>query len=221
MAEQENENQTPEAPETPKAPATPEAETARADSAEAVAIETATPETETAAEPVATDGAAVAEPVEAPVAEGEIEAETSEPVETQPEKISYEPIGDGPFYGTGRRKTAIARVFLKKGSGEIKVNGRSLQDFFGSDIWRREAVEPLTKMGMAGKFDANITVKGGGSSGQAGAICMGLARALVKSNPNLQPGLRKGGYLTRDARRRERKKYGQKGARRRFQWTKR
>ncbi|MEE9235278.1 MAG: 30S ribosomal protein S9 [Candidatus Acidoferrales bacterium] len=125
----------------------------------------------------------------------------------------------GPGYGTGRRKTSVARVYLRSGSGRIRVNGRSLEEFFLGAQWREQAREPLHFVDGE-HYDAEITVKGGGSSGQAGAVRLGLARALVAANPALRPKLRKGGFLTRDSRIKERKKYGQKGARKRFQWTK-
>ncbi|MFQ5723984.1 MAG: 30S ribosomal protein S9 [Terriglobia bacterium] len=126
----------------------------------------------------------------------------------------------GPSYGTGRRKTSVARVYVRAGSGRIRVNGRSLEEFFLAAQWREQAREPLHFVNGE-QYDAEITVKGGGSAGQAGAVRLGLARALAAANPALRPKLRKGGFLTRDSRMKERKKYGQKGARKRFQWTKR
>ena len=153
-------------------------------------------------------------------------SETSEvPAEIPQEQVVPEPVaallGSGPFYGTGRRKTSIARVYLRPGSGRLRVNGRPLEEVFNSPQWREHARGPLTFAGVADQFDAEISVKGGGSSGQAGAIRMGVARALILANPALRPKLRQNGYLTRDPRMKERKKYGQKGARKRFQWTKR
>ena len=124
-------------------------------------------------------------------------------------------------YGTGRRKTSVARVYLRPGSGQLRVNGRPLEEVFTSPAWREHARGPLVFTGVADQFDANITVKGGGGNGQAGAIRQGLARALALANPALRPKLRQNGFLTRDPRMKERKKYGQKGARKRFQWTKR
>ncbi len=124
-------------------------------------------------------------------------------------------------YGTGRRKTSVARVFLRPGSGQVQVNGRALEQAFSSPQWREHARGPLVFAGVADQYDARVTVSGGGSSGQAGAVRMGLARALAMANPALRPKLRQNGFLTRDPRMKERKKYGQKGARKRFQWTKR
>ena len=124
-------------------------------------------------------------------------------------------------YGTGRRKNAIARVFLRTGSGGFKVNGRSINDYFKNVAWLTRAIEPLKFTNMADQVDISATVNGGGVGGQSGAIRMGLSRALSVLNPDLRPGLRKNGFLTRDSRMRERKKYGQKGARKRFQFSKR
>jgi small subunit ribosomal protein S9 len=115
----------------------------------------------------------------------------------------------------------VARVYLRPGNGRLRVNGRPLEEVFNSPQWREHARGPLTFAGVADQFDAEISVKGGGTSGQSGAIRMGLARALILANPALRPRLRQNGYLTRDPRMKERKKYGQKGARKRFQWTKR
>ena len=140
----------------------------------------------------------------------------------QPEPAAaVPPLGPGPYYGTGRRKTSVARVYLRTGSGRLRVNGRLLENFFLNPHWRQHAREPLQFVGSAEQYDADIKVEGGGSSGQAGAVRMGLARALTAANPALRPKLRQGGFLTRDPRMKERKKYGQKGARKRFQWTKR
>ena len=127
----------------------------------------------------------------------------------------------GPFYGTGRRKTSVARVYLRPGSGQIRLNGRPWEEVFRRPHWRKQAREPLEFLGQADLYDAEIRVHGGGSSGQAGAVRLGLARALAQAHPGLRSRLRQGGFLTRDARAKERKKYGQKGARKRFQWTKR
>ena len=129
--------------------------------------------------------------------------------------------GPGPYYGTGRRKTSVARVYLRSGSGRWRVNGRNFKDFFLTAHWREHASEPLKFLGCADQYDAEIKVSGGGSGGQAGAVRLGLARALLEANPGLRPKLRQRGFLTRDPRMKERKKYGQKGARKRFQWTKR
>jgi len=126
-----------------------------------------------------------------------------------------------PFYGTGRRKEAVARVFVKLGSGRYEVNGRSVEQYFKNVAWKNAAIEPLKFTETSGQIDVLVTVKGGGAGGQAGAVRMGLSRALARFNPELRPGLRKNGFLTRDSRMKERKKYGQKGARKRFQFSKR
>ena len=124
-------------------------------------------------------------------------------------------------YGTGRRKTATARVFLREGSGVIHVNGRPIDDFFPSELFKMVIKQPFLLTETAEKFDAYVTVRGGGSSGQAGAIRHGIARALVEFNGELRERLKGEGFLTRDPRKKERKKYGQKGARARFQFSKR
>ena len=125
------------------------------------------------------------------------------------------------FYATGRRKTSTARVFLGLGAGQIRVNNRSLEDYVPRESLRQHLLEPIEAVQQMGSFDLYITVKGGGISGQAGAIRHGIARALEKYDPTLRPTLKKAGFLTRDARETERKKYGQKGARARFQFSKR
>jgi small subunit ribosomal protein S9 len=125
------------------------------------------------------------------------------------------------FYGTGRRKNAVARVFLRLGSGKFIVNGKAVNDYFPNVAWLTRAVEPLKFTSTQDQMDVMATVNGGGIGGQSGAVRMGLSRALSIFNPELRPGLRKNGFLTRDSRMRERKKYGQKGARKRFQFSKR
>lgn len=124
-------------------------------------------------------------------------------------------------YGTGRRKTSTARVFLRPGSGNISINGRSIEDFFGRETLRMIVRQPLVVAEAADRFDVRITVAGGGSSGQAGAIRHGLARALVDYDETLRSSLRRAGYVTRDARRVERKKVGLRKARKRPQYSKR
>ena len=124
-------------------------------------------------------------------------------------------------YGTGRRKTAAARVFLRPGSGRIQVNGRELDHYFPNNVLKMVIHQPLQLTETADKFDIFVTVEGGGSAGQAGAIRHGISRALCLFNPEFRPALKKAGFLTRDARVVERKKYGQPGARRRFQFSKR
>ncbi len=125
------------------------------------------------------------------------------------------------YYGTGRRKTATARVFMRPGSGNFLVNGRLLEDFLPSKVLRMVVRHPLTSTETGDKFDISATVRGGGSSGQAGAIRHGISRALLKYNGELRERLKRDGFLTRDPRQKERKKYGQKGARARFQFSKR
>ncbi len=128
---------------------------------------------------------------------------------------------DTHFYGTGRRKTSTARVYLRSGSGEIKVNDRSLDLFFGRQTARMIVRQPLELIEMADKFDISVTVTGGGTTGQAGAIRHGLTRALMKYDESLRPTLRKAGFVTRDARAVERKKVGLRKARRATQYSKR
>ena len=125
------------------------------------------------------------------------------------------------FYGTGRRKESIARVFLRPGSGKFTVNGRTIDQYFTNFAWKHDAVEPLKFTSLADQVDVVVTANGGGAGGQSGAVRMGLSRAISRFNPELRPSLRKNGFLTRDSRMKERKKYGQKGARKRFQFTKR
>ena len=125
------------------------------------------------------------------------------------------------FYGTGRRKTSTARVYLKPGSGAITVNNRPLDTFFGRKTAQMIVRQPLELMQVTDKFDVNVTVKGGGTTGQAGAIRHGLTRALMQYDEELRSSLRKAGFVTRDARKVERKKYGLHGARRGTQFSKR
>lgn len=125
------------------------------------------------------------------------------------------------FYGTGRRREAVARVYLKLGPARFTVNGRPVEDYFRNVAWHTTAVEPLKFTQMFDQVEVSAIVKGGGVGGQAGAVRMGISRALSILNPELRPSLRKNGFLTRDSRMKERKKYGQKGARRRFQFSKR
>ena len=125
------------------------------------------------------------------------------------------------YYGTGRRKSSTARVFVTKGSGEITVNDRPLDEFFGRETARMIVRQPLEKVEMTDKFDINVTVTGGGISGQAGAIRLGLTRALIEYDEELRKPLRKLGYVTRDAREVERKKVGLHKARKATQYSKR
>jgi len=132
-----------------------------------------------------------------------------------------EQAGREQYYGTGRRKTSVARVFLRPGQGTMKVNGRALDAYFMTESMRAQVRHPLQVVEMLDKFDVLINVSGGGSNGQAGAARLGIARALLRFNPELRSSLKKMGFLTRDSRMKERKKYGQKGARKRFQFSKR
>jgi len=125
------------------------------------------------------------------------------------------------YYGTGRRKSAIARVFLRPGSGNFKVNEKGLEEYFVTEQQRVSAARPLVLTELKSSFDVVTTVKGGGVSAQADAVKMGISRALIEFNAELRKTLKTEGLLSRDARAKERKKYGQKGARKRFQFSKR
>ncbi len=130
-------------------------------------------------------------------------------------------MSDTQFYGTGRRKTSTARVFLKPGSGAITVNDRPLDTFFGRKTAQMIVRQPLELLQLSKTFDVNVTVKGGGTTGQAGAIRHGLTRALMQYDESMRPTLRKAGFVTRDAREVERKKVGLRKARRATQYSKR
>jgi len=125
------------------------------------------------------------------------------------------------YLGTGRRRTSVARVFLRPGKGEIKVNGRPIERYFQTESSRAMVRQPLAATETVEKFDLLILANGGGVAGQAGAARLGISRALVEFNAELRGRLKKLGFLTRDPRKHERKKYGQKGARKRFQFSKR
>jgi len=125
------------------------------------------------------------------------------------------------YLGTGRRKTSVARVFLRPGKGDIKVNGRPIERYFQTESSRAMVRQPLAATETVEKFDLLILANGGGVTGQAGAARLGISRALVEFNAELRGRLKKLGFLTRDPRKHERKKYGQKGARKRFQFSKR
>ena len=125
------------------------------------------------------------------------------------------------FYGTGRRKKSVARVRVYAGSGKITINNRDIDDYFGLETLKLIVRQPLALTGTADKFDIVCNVQGGGVTGQAGAIRHGLSRALLQYDENLRPALKKAGFLTRDPRMKERKKYGLKGARRASQFSKR
>ena len=125
------------------------------------------------------------------------------------------------FYGTGRRKSSVARVRLYQGTGKVTINDRDIDDYFGLDTLKMVVRQPLVSTDLVGKVDINATVIGGGVSGQAGAIRHGIARALLEVNPEYRPILKSAGFLTRDPRMKERKKYGLKAARRAPQFSKR
>jgi len=130
-------------------------------------------------------------------------------------------MADIQYYGTGRRKTSTARVYLRPGSGNIEVNKREFVSYFPNEALQMIIRQPLTLTDTIGKFDILVNVDGGGAAGQAGAVRHGITRALMEFNADLRPTLKKAGLVTRDPRQKERKKYGQKGARKRFQFSKR
>ena len=125
------------------------------------------------------------------------------------------------YYGTGRRKTSTARVYLRPGAGNVRINKKAFDQYFPNETLRMIIRQPLQLTETVNKFDLVINVKGGGPSGQAGAIRHGITRALIEFNADLRPALKQAGLVTRDPRIKERKKYGQKGARKRFQFSKR
>lgn len=149
--------------------------------------------------------------VEEEVVEPEPQAQPAAPEEPRPDV----------FWGLGRRKTAVARVAMRNGSGKMIINGRPLEDYFPLPRWQGAVIAPLKCAGMRDRFDITVNLNGGGPSSQAGAVKLGIARALVEYNHDLMEDLRHGGLLTRDSRMKERKKPGQKGARKRFQFSKR
>jgi small subunit ribosomal protein S9 len=130
-------------------------------------------------------------------------------------------LSEGQHYATGRRKTAVARVYLRPGNGQVTVNGRTFEDFFPNKVLRMVVQQPLQVTETLEKFDVKATVEGGGSAGQAGAVRHGIARALLEVSLEFRTRLKEAGLLTRDPRKKERKKYGQAGARKRFQYSKR
>jgi small subunit ribosomal protein S9 len=130
-------------------------------------------------------------------------------------------VADIQYYGTGRRKTSTARVYLRPGTGEIKINRKTFDQYFPNQALRMVIRQPLTLTDTANKFDIVVNVAGGGPAGQAGAVRHGITRALMVFNSDLRPALKDAGLVTRDPRAKERKKYGQKGARKRFQFSKR
>ena len=125
------------------------------------------------------------------------------------------------YYGTGRRKSSVARVFLRPGDGQFLVNGRPFDQYFVTEAQRSDARQPLVSSETTGNFNVVASVSGGGVNGQAGAVKLGIARALLEFNAELRKKLKSEGFLSRDSRKKERKKYGQKGARKRFQFSKR
>ena len=160
--------------------------------------------------------------VEAPVEEAPVVATSTPAPEPAPATAPAEPVeppGEG--WGTGRRKSAVARVCLKPGSGKLLINKREVDNYFTEENDRKQVLTAFKVCDQLGKWDTMINVGGGGHTGQAGAIRLGIARALIKCSRPLEASIRAAGYLTRDARRVERKKYGQRGARRRFQFSKR
>jgi len=132
-----------------------------------------------------------------------------------------QPTRANPVWGVGRRKTAIARVRVWPGEGNIVINGRTVEEYFTEEKDRQAVYAPLTATGALKTYDVGVNVKGGGRTGQADATKLGIARALAKADPSLEQALRDGKFLTRDPRMRERKKYGQPGARKKFQFSKR
>ncbi len=153
------------------------------------------------------------------------DAPANDNVETPAEPVTTEaPAADAIktyIWGTGRRKKAVARVRIRSGEGKILINKRPLEEYFKADRDRQAALSPLDTAQLASKYDVWANVNGGGPTGQADAVMLGLARALMKAAPEVTEALREKGLLTRDARMKERKKYGQKGARKRFQFSKR
>lgn len=135
--------------------------------------------------------------------------------------MTHSKVIDGRNYGTGKRKNAIARVFLSPGGGNVTVNGRTFEDYFPREILRIIAMQPFAALAKQGQYDVEVNVVGGGVSSQAVAVRHGIARALVGADANNKPALKRAGYLTRDARKKERKKPGQPGARKKFQYSKR
>jgi len=130
-------------------------------------------------------------------------------------------VAENQYYGTGRRKTSTARVYLRPGAGEVKINRKTFEEYFPNQALRMVIRQPLQLTETVNKFDILVNVAGGGPAGQAGAIRHGITRALMEFNSDLRPTLKQAGLVTRDPRIKERKKYGQKGARKRFQFSKR
>ncbi|KMW57560.1 SSU ribosomal protein S9p (S16e) [Candidatus Rhodobacter oscarellae] len=157
------------------------------------------------------------------VAEGVVAEDTAAAVVAQEEQITREPVRDelGRSYATGKRKDAVARVWIKPGNGKVTVNGKEMDAYFARPVLQMILRQPFTVAGVEGEFDVMATVKGGGLSGQAGAVKHGISKALQLYDPSLRGALKAAGFLTRDARVVERKKYGKRKARRSFQFSKR
>lgn len=172
------------------------------------------------ASPEQTTPAAETTPADASPPAPEAAVEAAPAVAPKPQRQPDAKSG-GYFWGTGRRKTAVARVRIRPGEGKFLVNKREIDAYFCADRDRADVLAPLKASKAAGKYDVFVTVGGGGPTGQAGAVMLGVARALLKADPDLEGVLREGDYLTRDARKVERKKPGQPGARKRFQFSKR
>ena len=153
---------------------------------------------------------------------GQVAEGTAPAVETE-ELINRDPVRDelGRSYATGKRKDAVARVWIKPGSGKVTVNGKEINVYFARPVLQMILKQPFTVAGVEGQFDVQATVKGGGLSGQAGAVKHGISKALQLYDPALRPALKAAGFLTRDSRVVERKKYGRRKARRSFQFSKR
>jgi len=175
-------------------------------------------QTEVEAPKKPTGGKAEAEP--APPSEAKA-PEPAKPVPEPSRQAPSVPEGKHYFWGTGRRKRAIARVRMKPGEGKILINKKATEEYFRHDRDRQAVLAPLQTVNMVASWDIWANVSGGGSTGQAGAVKLGIARAIAKAVPELESALRDHGMLTRDSRMSERKKYGQKGARKRFQFSKR
>ncbi len=214
----------PESPESKETPPTAEAKTATADAKTASADESAKSPPAAASETPAKQADAAAKPTDAPARQTEASARQAEASAAQPvvykERLQKKD-AQGRSYGTGRRKNAVARVWLKAGSGKIRVNGRDETVYFGRPVLRMILRQPLAAANRQTELDIECSVRGGGLSGQAGAVRHGLARALVAFDPPLAKTLKPGRFLTRDSRAVERKKYGRRKARRSFQFSKR
>ena len=156
-----------------------------------------------------------------PEAKESTESGAAEPKPKAKPKAAKAKRGKSYFWGTGRRKTSVARVRICPGSGVFQINGRELKDYFGVERLRQQAASALQATNMVKKVDVFVNVNGGGPTGQTGATILGVARALIKMDESLEPALRSQGFMTRDARKVERKKYGRAGARKSFQFSKR